>query len=430
MIRAVVLILILLSYGSAAEEKDQQPFHSWGLVSALRSATVPYRTTQDDPLLDSYVLLLYLDTPYLFLNGTEGGIRFYRDDAWEFALYGAMHFVDMPRHDAHYFTDDTADLGGMASYKNGTVRTDLLLLSDPAWRLHAKLRIGSGDFSGGTLQWRPYAAVGYNGTDYNSYYYGGNRARIGGDAVAEAGVDSRLFLTDAIALVGSAKVRYLGQSVAASATTGTAFQSELYVGAGVFQNSSHPQSAFHLKGYVRVAIGEATASSFTENISGQGARDLHGLYMASVFYGLPLSKTLFGADIHTYFTPGFAHHFGNDLQPSAQEYVAAFKFFYRPPRWWLRFGAGTGLSYITRTTYIERYINEKDGYDHTSHLLQYLDLSFDVSLSHLLGNGWRNVWFGYALHHRSGVFASAHQYGQIKGGSNYNTLYLQVHFEP
>lgn len=43
-------------------------------------------------------------------------------------------------------------------------------------------------------------------------------------------------------------------------------------------------------------------------------------------------------------------------------------------------------------------------------------------------NDLNNVWIGYSLHHRSAIFEKASQYGRIKGGSNYNTLYLQVDF--
>jgi MipA family protein len=424
--RAIALIFVLFVGVYAAEQHKQQPDYFWGLGSTLRSASVPY-VGADDPRIDSYVLLLYLDSPYLFLNGTEGGIKLYDDASWQVALYGAMHFVDMPRHDGNYFTDDTADLGLMLRRKDGRLHTDLLLLSDPAWRFHANLRTGA-NFSDGMLQWHPYASVGYDSAAYNTYYYGYGLVPIGADAVAEAGIDTRLYLTDDIALIGNAKVQYIGANSAAAVTTDSAYQNEIYLGAGIFQNPEHPSHTFRPKGYVRIGFGEATPSSFSENILGEGARDLHGLYMLSFTYGLPLSKRLFGADIHTYFTPGFVHHFANSLQPPAQEYVAAIKFFYKPPQWWLRFGFGTGISYITRTTYIERYINTKDGYDHTSHLMQNVDISFDFSLSHLFGDAWRNTWFGYALHHRSGVFESAHQYGQIKGGSNYNVLYLQFHF--
>jgi len=427
--RAALLIFMLFAGASAAQQERTEPHCAWGLASSLRSASVPYAGS-DDPRIGSYVLLLYLDTPYLFLNGTEGGIRLYDNSAWQIAAYGALHFVDMPRHDPDYFSDDTADLGLMVSRLDGGARTDLLLLSDPARRLHAKLRIGT-DSSLGALQWHPYAAVGYTGADYNTYYYGYGRVRIGGDAVAEGGIDARLPLTDDIALLANARLRYLGANTGAAATTDGALQSEFYLGAGFFQTPKRPTRGFNPKGYLRVGFGEATPASFTDIISGRGGPERHGLYMASLTYGLPLSKTLFGADVHTYFTPGFVHHFANRLQPPSQEYVATVKFFYRPPGgWWPRFGVGTGLSYISRTTYLERYINAKDGYDHTSHLLQNIDISFDLPLSLLAGEAWRNLWFGYALHHRSGVFESAHQYGQIKGGSNYNMLYMQVHFEP
>ncbi|WP_345972538.1 MipA/OmpV family protein [Sulfurimonas diazotrophicus] len=422
--RVAILLLVLLFCARGAEEHANA---SWGMASVLRSATIPYATTQNDPLLNSYVLLLYLETPYFFLDGTEAGIPLCGNDRWSVAAYGAMHFVDMPRHDSDYFSDDTADLGVMARYRIGKWHTDLLLLSDPARRVHAKLRVGT-ELERGAWSWRPYAAAGIKSAEYNSYYDGQNRVRVGTDAEAEAGVNTRLYLTDDIALIANAKLRYLGDEAAKAPTTDSAWQSELYLGAGIFQNRGQTVHGFDPKGYLRIAFGEATPSSFSENLLGEGVRDKHGLYLLSLFYGFPLAQTLFGVPIRTYFTPGFVHHFANDLQPPAQEYVGAFKFYYRPPPWWLRFGFGTGLSYITRTTYIERSINAKDGYDHTSHLLQYLDFSFDVELCRLFGSGWKALWFGYALHHRSGVFEAAHQYGQIKGGSNYNTFYLQLHF--
>ncbi|MDF5089150.1 MipA/OmpV family protein, partial [Vibrio parahaemolyticus] len=41
---------------------------------------------------------------------------------------------------------------------------------------------------------------------------------------------------------------------------------------------------------------------------------------------------------------------------------------------------------------------------------------------------WNNMWVGYSLHHRSAIFESASQFGRIKGGSNYNTIYFQFEF--
>lgn len=427
MMRRVSLALALLSSLCAAGEAPATPEQAWGMASALRSATVPYATTHDDPLLNSYVLLLYLETPHLYLDGTEGGIRLYRDHHWEAALYGAMHFVDMPRHDAHYFNDDTADLGVTAGYRAGRFHTDLLLLSDPAWRLHAKLRLGA-EWKRGPWSWRPYAAIEYKSAAYNRCYFGRNRVRLGADAGAEAGIRTRLYVTENIALLADAGGRYLGPAAAASDTTDSAFQGELYLGAGIFGGVKRPRVPFRPSGYLRFAYGSATRSSFSETVSGKGTAEFHGQHMVSLFYGLPLSDTLFGAGIRSYFTPGFVHHFASGPQASTQEYAAAFKFYYRPSGRWLRSGFGCGLSYINHPTYVEHYINTKDGYDHTSRLMNFLDISFDFELKQLFGKKGERFWFGYGLHHRSGVFRSAHQYGQIKGGSNYNTLYLQYHF--
>lgn len=416
--------LILVCSVCASQTMGADETLDWGIGSAWRSASIPYNPDRDDDRLNSYVLLLYLDTPWLYLDGTAGGLKLYSDDAWEFSAYAGMHFVDMPRHDDHNFSDDTADLGLRLRYDSVSWQNDLRLLSDPAWRFHALWQVRR-SWHSDRFDLTPFAELHYKSTAYNSYYYGLDRLEIGDDVGAAAGVEARWFLTDSFALLGDAKATYLGYETARAESVDAPVQNEFYLGAAIFE-STHGKSrnSFPDKGYFRLAFGEATPSSFSEILTGQGSRDLNRLYMMSLFYGYPLSSTLFGASIASYATIGFVHHFQNALQSAAQEYIVGFKFYYRPDSWWLRFGFGTGISYITAPTYIERHINEKDGYDHTSHLMHYLDFSFDFSLEHLFGSGWRPYWLGYGLHHRSGVFESAHQYGQIKGGSNYNTIYL------
>lgn len=419
---------LLLVYGICHAETLEGDPSSWGLGSALRTASIPYETSQPEGRLDSYVLLLYLDTPWLYLDGTSGGLKLYDSPAWEFSAYSGIHFVDLPHHDANAFSDDTVDLGFRFRYRDDDWRGELYLLSDPAWRLHGILRFDLPQRSR-SFQFDPFAELHYKSQEYNSFYYGMNRTAIGADVGAAVGIEGRWYLNDTFALLADAKAKYLGYQTAGADTVDDPVQNEIYIGAGIFQNDTAPTISFLDTGYLRLAFGEATPSSFTEIISGQGSRDLHRLYMLSLFYGYPVSKQLFGAPIHSYATFGFVHHFGQELQSPAQEYIAGLKLYYWPESWWLRFGVGTGLSYITETTYIENYINAKDGYDHTSHLMHYLDFSFDFSLQHLFGRTWKPYWFGYGLHHRSGVFESAHQYGQIKGGSNYNTLYLLWDFE-
>jgi outer membrane protein len=95
-------------------------------------------------------------------------------------------------------------------------------------------------------------------------------------------------------------------------------------------------------------------------------------------------------------------------------------------RW--RLGAAEGLSYVSDITYIERIEMERKGY-RPSELLNYLDFTIDVNQGDVFNiKQWQNTWLGYSIHHRLAIFESAAQFGRIKGGSNYNTLYIQVHF--
>ena len=71
---------------------------------------------------------------------------------------------------------------------------------------------------------------------------------------------------------------------------------------------------------------------------------------------------------------------------------------------------------------------DKKGY-RSSNLLNFIDLSIDLNVGDLFNaNSMRELWFGYSLHHRSAIFETSSAFGRIKGGSNFNTLYLQYHF--
>jgi outer membrane protein len=72
---------------------------------------------------------------------------------------------------------------------------------------------------------------------------------------------------------------------------------------------------------------------------------------------------------------------------------------------------------------------EEKGYENGSQLMNYLDVSLDVNIGDTFNaRSLDNLWLGYSLHHRSAVFESSSMFGRMKGGSNYNTVYLQWHF--
>ena len=64
-----------------------------------------------------------------------------------------------------------------------------------------------------------------------------------------------------------------------------------------------------------------------------------------------------------------------------------------------------------------------------SNLLNFLDYTLDIDLGYIFGGEiFQDLWLGYSIHHRSGIYGSAQQFGRINGGSNYPSIYLQKHF--
>ena len=93
-----------------------------------------------------------------------------------------------------------------------------------------------------------------------------------------------------------------------------------------------------------------------------------------------------------------------------------------------RVGLGTGFSYAAKVSYIEEVEMAKKGYENIKWLL-YMDFSLEMNLGELFHLGaMDDIWLGYSLHHRSGIFGTSSMFGRIKGGSNYNTISMQYHF--
>jgi len=151
--------------------------------------------------------------------------------------------------------------------------------------------------------------------------------------------------------------------------------------------------------------------------------------MTSVFYGHPLADNLIGLPLHVYLTGGFAWHWASHVQSSAQEVVLGVKFHLPIPwpfRW--RLGFVEGISYINRITFIEQEEMDRKNY-RASNLLNYLDYTIDIELGQFFGGDiFNELWLGYSIHHRSGIYGTAQQFGRINGGSNYPSIYLQKHF--
>lgn len=125
---------------------------------------------------------------------------------------------------------------------------------------------------------------------------------------------------------------------------------------------------------------------------------------------------------------GLIRHFERDFQDDFYQFTLSIKVYYKGFPWRdrvdTRFGFAEGLSYAQRIPFIEQADLGED--ENTSHLLNHLDVSLDANIGDLFGQpNLRGCYFGFAVSHRSGVFGLFDIFGRVRGGSNYNTLYVE-----
>ncbi|MCQ1060009.1 MipA/OmpV family protein [Photobacterium sp. ZSDE20] len=419
-----------MSVDDLRQKRDGE--QKWGIAAVMRGASIPYATESvvEDSTVATFVPMMFYQGERLFINGTEGGLNLYREQDWEVNALIRMHFIDIPSSFQNEIGGDTADYGFQYKYRwDENTYTDVELLTDPDGRLSSQFSIG-GDYQYNDWRFLPKASLIWKDSDYNSYYYGLNLEDIDSGVDFKMGSAFSYHVTSNLYVVGGAYARYFDSNTRDAAFISDNWQGEGYLGFGFFNDAKKSRkSTISNKPYLRIAHGWATPSNIGEIFSGNTEKDEFNNQLTSVFYGHPLTDELFGLPLDIYLTPGYVWHWHSDVQSSTQEYVMAIKAYYTftwPVQW--RFGVAEGLSYVNRITYIEQSEMDRKGYE-PSKLLNYLDFSFDVNLGDVFNHKpLDGVWLGYSLHHRSAIFESASQFGRIKGGSNYNTVYVQFDF--
>lgn len=420
----------LISVEDLRVKRDgEQP---WGLAAVVRMASIPYATQSvvEDTSVSTFVPMMFYQGDRLFLNGTEAGLNLYRYEDWELNALVRMHFIDIPSSFQNQIGGDTGDVGFQLKYQfEDNLYSQFDVLSDPDGRFSSMATLGA-IYQTGNWRFRPQASLNWKESAYNSYYYGLNIEPINAGVDIKLGASVSYHVASNLYLLAGARATRFDKNIQDSFIVDEDWQGEVYAGFGFFNDSKKPRkTTLSNKPYLRVAHGWATPSNIGEIFSGNRVKDEFNNQLTSLFYGHPLTDELFGLPLDIYLTPGFVWHWSSDVQGSTQEYVMAVKAYYTvewPVKW--RFGAAEGLSYISNITYIEQSEMDRKGYE-PSNLLNFLDFSFDVNLGDLFNHKpLDNVWFGYSLHHRSAIFESASQFGRIKGGSNYNTVYLQFDF--
>lgn len=399
----------------------------WGIGAVYRFGSIPYAT--EDSVVNNFVPMLFFENEYIFMHGLESGIKFYESDEWRLSAITRMHFVDIPEQYQNIVQADTNDVGFQLRYKiKNNQFFDLEAMNDLHGRLYSDLRY-SVHFENGSFEYKPYAQLQWNTSKYNTYYYGLNQEDISSGFDALIGVDARYHVWSNLYLLAKAQARFLGDNAKQSMYIEDDIEGELYLGFGFFNDKNKPKKeVLDITPYIRIAHGWATPSNLNDIITGNTEKDPYNNQLTSLFYGYPLADELFSLPLDFYLTPGFVYHHSSEVQDATQEYVLAIKAYYTfPLPWKVRFGFAEGISYIDQVTYIEQTEMDEKGY-RASNLLNYLDFSLDLNMGDVFGEKLDTIWLGYSIHHRSAIFESSSRFGRIKGGSNYNTVYLQWHY--
>ena len=409
----------------------------WGAGAVVRSTNIPYGmpfSIENGAHTSSFIQLLYYRGEHFYMDGTELGYRSHITHDWTLAAFTRLRFADLPEEVQNQYQLDGYDPGVQLRYIFGKAHhADFEILTDMRSNFYANLAYRysyiTDDFA-----FVPYGILGYKSSGYNTRYYGLEdietlpTAKLDSGIDFTTGIDIWYHLISNFYLYGKAQIKFLNAEATDSPYVSENQQYEYWLGFSFKNDKNKPlQRELKSKPYFRLAYGFATTANLGEIIVGETIPDEFENRMISLFYGHPLSDTFFNLPVSIYFTPGIAWHRASDVQEDIGEFILALKAYYTIPlSWRVRFGVATGISYVTDTTYIEDIDMNPD--KQSSKLLQYLGFSVDLNLGDIFGEKVEDLWLGYDIHHRSAVFENASEYGRFKGGSNYNTVYLQYHF--
>ena len=407
----------------------------WGIGVGYQYSSIPYKTDIASTVSNTFPQIFYEDE-HLFFRGQEAGIKAFSNHQTSVNVIGRRRFVHVPHALGNKYQEDAFDLGIQLNQQVSQLRSwRLELLTDERWKKH--LYAGHDwNFQVSDLMIQASAGLRLKSADYNSYYYGLDRH--GGESVssgAEANMEARFQYPLAAGwhLTGGIEWIQLEQKARSASTIDHDGYGSAKLGLLYLHGSSN-SFGFELpaNSYIRFAHGWATASDLSDIFTGNTRKDPYNNQITSVFYGHPLTEDWLDLPLKTdvYLHSGLTIHQKSAVQDYSLEGVVAIKFYVDVPwpvQW--RFGLAEGLSYISHIAYIEQQEMDSKGYS-PSKLMNYLDISFDTSLGQFFNTpSLDSVWLGWSIHHRSAFFEQSSQFGRIKGGSNYNTIYLQWHFQ-
>jgi MipA family protein len=473
--KKLIATLVLFAFSFSAQAYEV-PEENWGIAAGFRIARIPYPTEEQQ--VSDFIPLMFYDGDTFFIRGLTGGAKLYNKDEWQFSLIGHYRYFDIPAEYQNLIRGNAFDIGGEAKYRiTENLQSNVQIMSDIHGRFYSTLDARY-HWQSGSWELFPYATLRWKSADFNDYYYGLDGAtdptnptdvfenKIGSGLDLTVGSEVRYHVTSNLYLLGRAQLTALDSNTRDSLTIENGTFGEIYLGVAFFNDKTKAKAAaLKAKPYIRFAHGWATPSNIGDILAFDSEDDEQNNQLTSIFYGHPVSDSLFGIEaIDIYMTLGYVYHHSSDpysqtippgegintaefaslgsnscdginpctltydRQPT-KEYVLGIKAYYNinwPVHW--RLGFAEGISYIEVVSNIEQREMDRKGY-RSSNLMNYLDFTADIDLGDTFNVSMMDdLYFGVGIHHRSSIFETSSAFGRIKGGSNYNSLYLQYHF--
>ncbi len=408
---------------SAQEARSWQQ-QRWGLGFTFRTANIPFAT--EEKTVATLIPLVMYEGKWVYFHETEGGIKFELNDKWRLSAMGRMHFFDIPTQYQNDIQGDRVDWGGQVRYRPWTDGAlDFELLSDRDGNVSSNLRLEN-RWVTRALRLDAWGQASYKTSSYNTTFWGLEQENVDAGVDLTVGANGYLHVISSLYLQAAFIATYLSKPAREASLVEDNFHVRATLGFGL----SNPRFGeddrdLETSPYWRFSYQWGTPSALAEVIRFQAEPDPFNSRLFTVFYGLPLTDELFTLPIHIYLHSGLGLHFANDYQPTILEGVVSIKAYYTIPLpWRLRIGAAEGVSLVTQVPAreaenIQNYV--------PSEYLNYLDFSFGLNIGDIFNSeSLEKVWFGYYIHHRSAIFETAQQFGRIKGGSNFQGLYVTI----
>jgi len=427
---------------------------NWSLGMGFRNGTFPY-VGKDD--VDDLLPLITYNGEKFFIDGTRTGFHLYQSSDWLIGAYASYRFAGFNEEDGIELDgmdrDDGIDarfaITRQTSFGNFTfdIGTDISNTSDG---LDIDLRWGK-VFTQGNYRIRPWIGLTFEDQKLTNYYYGVNDNEVTEDRAAYQ-TDSALEMRYGIDMSYQfAKHHYVGFNMQYSELDSTKINSPIVLDNGQFSSFTSYRYEFNdyqdnhyvngsitrdlTKGewYWRIAAGRHTETTFNQLVRFKNMFDPEerGTGLASIFVGKKIADNFMWLPLEAYVTGGYVRRFEKGLQDNFNEYVLGFKAYFSQFPWSdtvkTRIGIAEGVSYAVKVPFVEgEHVEAKNR--SASKFLNYIDWSIDVSIGDVFQvPKLKECYFGWSVHHRSGIFASSDFYGNVNGGSNVNTLYLQCH---